>query len=62
MSSTIEITIKEYEALKIAETHLLILEARGVDNWQGWCNMPIRDDFDTEQEYDVEIGKLMFGS
>ena len=34
---TITIPLSEYESLQKASAHLDILEARGVDNWSGYC-------------------------
>ena len=47
----ITITVKEYEQLLSIELHMGILEARGVDNWEWYCGVPLRDDYKTEDEY-----------
>jgi hypothetical protein len=31
--------------------HLSLLESRGVDNWPGYCSLPDRNDYDSEEEW-----------
>jgi hypothetical protein len=45
------ITIEEYNRLVNAKLHLDLLIARGVDNWQGYCSLPDREDYETEAEW-----------
>ncbi len=48
----ITITKSEYYGLKKSESHLSILEARGVDNWSGYCGPNTYcEECDTEYEW-----------
>ena len=47
----VTITRKEYEALKYHSLHLNLLEARGVDNWDGFGYPPERKNYKTEEAY-----------
>lgn len=39
MENTITITKDEYYELKCREAELSLLEAGGVDNWEGYCDI-----------------------
>lgn len=45
------LTQAQYNSLVESEQHLAILECRGVDNWEGYCSLPSRKDYDTENEW-----------
>lgn len=45
------ITKREYESLLWDMLRLNFLEARGVNNWEGYGTPPKREDFDTEEEW-----------
>ena len=49
----VTITLKEYQRLLARDEHLSFLECRGVDNWQGFGCPPDRDDYDSDEEYEV---------
>ena len=52
---------KEYEQLKWRDGWLDLLEARGVDNWQGYCYPPDRDEYNTEEEYEAAYQRALYG-
>lgn len=45
------LTQAQYNSLVESEQHLAILECRGVDNWPGYCSLPSRKDYNTENEW-----------
>lgn len=45
------ITRTEYDRLLAADMHLGLLEALGVDNWQGYCTVPPREDYESEEAW-----------
>jgi len=57
----VALTKSEYEKLLHTQLHMDILEARGVDNWHGFCGVPRREDYDTEEEYDKAIDRACEG-
>lgn len=58
---TVTITKKEYDRLVKADLHLGLLQSLGVDNWTGYCSLPDRRDYDTEQEWRDAINKAAEG-
>ena len=59
---TITIRLSEYNELKHNSDQLALLEANGVDNWQGYCTLPDRYDYDSDEEYRAAIEKLLFSN
>ena len=57
----VTISKREYEALKRVDAHMNILDARGVDNWYGYCSAPDREDYDSIEEYEAAIEEAMYG-
>ena len=52
MSDTVIITKNEYYNLRIAQEKLCLLEAGGVDNWEGYCDS-LNNEYD-EMDYSFE--------
>ena len=57
---TVTISEKEYESLKWASLCLNLLRARGVDNWDGYCTPPDKDDYDTIEEWEVAYEEALY--
>ena len=36
------------------------LESKGVDNWEGYSTPPEREDYDTDEEYEVAFQKALY--
>ena len=51
MEEMVTIPKKEYVRLLFVDLHMDLLQARGVDNWNGYGYPPDREDFDTDEEY-----------
>lgn len=59
MEGKITIDIGAYYKLLEAEAQLDVLVARGVDNWEGYTNIPSIADFETFDEWEDAVVELM---
>jgi len=51
----------EYDSLVRDSDLLAFLEARGVDNWEGYCGPPVREDYETDKEYREAYEEALYG-
>lgn len=59
MSETVTISKNTYYELKVAQAKLSLLEAGGVDNWQGYCDSLNNDYGEMDYTYE-EIQNQLF--
>lgn len=52
MTEVVTITKNEYYNLKIAQAKLCLLEAGGVDNWEGYCESLNNEYGDMDYSYE----------
>ena len=57
---TITIQLAEYNELKRSQAVLEWLEARGVDNWSGYCTPPDPDDYGSYEEYEEAYEEALY--
>ena len=58
---TVTISLVEYKRLLEQADLLEWLETTGVDNWSGYSTPPVRDDYDTEEEYQKVYERKLYG-